>query len=237
MTEQGTGMTGTTRATSGLLKGRKWVLLPVAAILTAIVTGLLMTREQARNPIWNGHRLNHYVDLLPATYRTGDDGYTIYPIHTHKWQKLSQPQRAAKWNEHEQRASIAREAIVQIGTEGLPWLIQKLGREDSAVERALSKSPQWIQNLLLKAGYRATPTPTYHQRWQVVTAMRELNEVRIDMHPVMTDLLTLATNQNPGIRLAATFLIKQIDPAQFTLLQSHEGTEAAPAGLAGEEGD
>lgn len=228
-------MTGPTRSASGLLKGRRWVLLPAAAILTAIVAGLIVTREHARNPIWNGHRLSHYVDMLPATYTTGDDGYTIYPIHTHKWRTLSQPQQAAKWGEHMDRAKAAREAIVQIGTEGLPWLMQKLGREDSAAEQALSKAPQWMRNLLLKTGYRVTPTPTYHQRWQVVTALRELNEVRIDMHPVMTDLLTLATNQNPDIRLAATFLIKQINPAQFTLLQSHEGTEAAPVGLTAEK--
>lgn len=237
MIEQGTGMTGTTRTTIGLLRGRRWILLPVAALLMAVVGGLIVTREQAPDPSWNGHRLSHYVDLLPATYTTGDDGYTIYPIHTHKWRNLSQPQQAAKWNEHEQRANAAREAIVKIGADGLTWLMQELLAEDSAIERGLGRTPKWSQGLLLHAGYRASPTPTYHQRWQVVTALRELHRAKVDLSSAMAGLLTLATNENPDIGLAATFLIRQIDSAQLAKLRKAGDLAEPPSALTGGQGN
>ncbi len=172
-----------------------------------------------------GHPLSYYVDRLPATWTTGDRGHSFYPPFINV-QNLTQQEQAEQMAVIVQQAKEASSAVERIGSKGFPWLLEQIGQEVPVTQQWLSKSPPWIQNQLLKLDIRVSPTPAYLKRWQSVTAIRKIYRTRADVTPILPGLLILATNSDPDIKLAARFLIGQIDSARLDQLEAQEKLDA-----------
>jgi hypothetical protein len=208
---------------------RRWLFV-LAAFVAVLSLVWFVRTDSVPDPEMRGHRLSYYVDLLQATYTTGDGGHTIYPVTTHEWAHLPRTRQTGEWAAYGKRADVAGTAVELIGSEGFPWLLNELGREESAWARVLSKSPRWVLDRLLKFNISVSPTQTYLKRWQAVTAIRQIDRAGTDMTPIMPDLLILATNTDPDIKMAAGFLIGQLDRKQLASLEAEEKLSEASKG-------
>ncbi len=200
---------------------RRRLLVVLAAMVLLVAVVVLLRGDAVPDPALRGHSPGYYVDQLPATWTTGGRGHSFYPPFINV-QNLTQQEQAEQMAAIVQQAKEASTAVELIGSKGFPWLLEQIGQEVPVTQNGLSKSPPWIQNQLLKLNIRVSPTPAYLKRWQSVTAVHKIYRAGADMTPIMPDLLILVTNTDPDIKLAASFLIGQIDSPRLDELEGQE---------------
>lgn len=193
-------------------RSRKSLTVFVALGVLTVVLAVWL-RASTHQPTHKGHSLGYWFHRLPLVFAyplPGNPGPNYAMAHREQAaDRLGRTYGASK-----PTAAQALRAVQAIGTNALPFLIQKLGRRES-------KSQEWIQASAFKCGIKARLFDNVSlQREQAVTALIVL--MPLPSHSVR-QLETLSTNADNNIKSAAQCVLS-LTNQYFTLilLQSYQ---------------
>ena len=162
----------------GLIAG---CCLPIALAVIGLCTS-------PRLPAYNGHAISYWFRKLPITVVSARTVATAEAIEA----------GGRKYGYQHEKPEATLAAIQGIGTNGLPFIIRKLGRRETALAKQ-------IEAWLFKCGVKRSLFPNAEvERCQAVTALLALGSLPPEATVQLRKLSGSGTN---SISLAATYVL------------------------------
>lgn len=177
------------------------MLLAICAVIVFLAAAIVwMPMMSANDPVYRGRRLSGWLKVYPHTPP----------------QPMERPPRAVQPMSSEEielfydrkfgnDVAEAHRALLSVGGDALPLLVQMLGEPEKKLERWRSQLRSVI------ARYVPIGPSGYHvSREQAITALLDLNRARCDLGPVIPEIEKLANHSDSEISNAARFLMDSL---------------------------
>jgi hypothetical protein len=178
------------------MKMRRGTKLFLAGFAVVIIVLVILSTPN-NEPTYQGKPLSYWVNCLPVTIPGPTNG--MGTAHTVVMRGQQYGVKAG------QDPKQAVQAITEIGTNALPYLMRRLGKEDSFIKNRIADlvhQLNWSQRIRIRSAEG--------QSYQVMTALRILGTNGISAKP---ELARMSTNGNIRAKVRSLWLLKHLDVA------------------------
>jgi hypothetical protein len=172
-------------------------LLTGACLAIAVLASALCS--DSKPLLYSGHPLGYWFNELPMTFVSAGTVNSVEQMDAF----------GSKYGSQRERPGVSVAAIRNIGTQGLPFLIRKLERRETPIER-------WAQTCAFKCGVKRLLFPNREvQRAQAVTALLALSPLPPD---AISKLRVLSKNNTNSVGLSAAYLLRASTNTSFNIV-------------------